>query len=234
MAPEDPIDVTESRQAARHIAVAPIKGNFGSTDIWIHDLGERGFQAQHAFPLKLGIAGVLTFIHPRTSATLMFRARVVWSRLSSMRAPNGKFLYRSGIRVEQLDDASRNSLDTLLREYANPDSESLGKKRRKLSDLAKRRRGLTTAAAATSVIPSEPPVPPEEVALVQKARSALRGDVVETMKWSRRAKQSIDDADALFLDREHVRNPDEVLAVWEFMERKVSIRNVVRVFELVR
>lgn len=232
MVPDEP-EVSDSRRTTRYTAIAPIKGNFGSADVWVHDLGERGFQVQHIVPLKLANAGVLTFAHPRTSETLVFRVRVVWSRLSSMQAANGKFLYRSGLRVEQLDDASRNALETLFKEFASPDSDSLSRKRRKLSELASRRaHGAASRSQSTRLPPnSEPSIPKEHVLLVKEARSRLRGDVVESMRWYNRAKTTLTDADLNFLNRERIHHREDVLAVWEFLQRKVPLQNVVKVFE---
>ena len=63
-----PENVEDLRSFKRFVIDPPLRGTFANVDITIADFGERGVQAEHAGPLKLGMTSKLSFmpIDPRT------------------------------------------------------------------------------------------------------------------------------------------------------------------------
>jgi hypothetical protein len=71
----------------------------------------------------------------------------------------------------------------------------------------------------------------EQVTLIQQTRKRLRADPIEAIKWYNRARYSLSDQDARVVEaftRQGYR--EEVLAVWEVLERKIPLGMIARVF----
>lgn len=226
MAPEDPPDSTELRRAARYLPLSPIAAHLGAIEVFIHDLCEGGFQIAHAEPIKLANSAWIDFENPKTYETIEFRCRVVWSRLSSKLDSRGRPLYRSGIRIEEADEANRAALQKLLQQAARPDVDSLEKKREKL-------RAAADAKASRPIIKfqRQSQLEAEQVAQIEAARRKLRSDPVEAMRWYNRARYSMSPQDYSAVQEVTSQGyREEVLAVWEFLQRKIPLGMIARVF----
>lgn len=226
MPPDEPTDAAELRRAARYLALSPIAAHLGSIDVVIHDLCEGGFQIEHSEPVKLANSAWIDFENPRTFETIEFRCRVVWSRLSSQLDSRGKPLYRSGIRIEEADDANRAALQRLLQQATRPDVESMEKKRRKLSAAA-------AAKASRPIIKyqRQSELEAEQISQIQTARKKLRAEPVEAIRWYNRARYSLSAQDYNVVQEATKQGyREEVLAVWEYLQRKVPLGMIARVF----
>ncbi|HJW92847.1 MAG TPA: hypothetical protein VJ901_04455, partial [Thermoanaerobaculia bacterium] len=62
-------------------------------------------------------------------------------------------------------------------------------------------------------------IPPDQVMLIQHARERLRSHPDEALKWYNRAKYALVEDDTAI--GESLRHRDDVLAVWEYLERSV-------------
>jgi len=120
------MDIAELRTTERYIAVDPIDGSFGAASITVLNLGGSGAQVAHAQPLRLGTKGRLWF--RRGGVQVAVQALLIWSHLSKTPNSEGKYLYQSGLRIDEgpdfasalrslLDDgAVRRDLDSLRSE----------------------------------------------------------------------------------------------------------------------
>jgi len=72
-------------------------------------------------------------------------------------------------------------------------------------------------------------IPPDQVMLIQHARERLRSHPDEALKWYNRAKYALVEDDTAI--GESLRHRDDVLAVWEYLERSVPIETIASVFE---
>lgn len=225
MAPEDPGDVTENRRATRHIALVPLRGFFGSAEVEIQDLSEGGFQIEHSDTVKLGSSATLSFDNPKTFETIVFRARVVWSRLSPTPSARGKLLYRSGLRIELAEEPNRSMLKKLIAQVTRPDTESLERKRQKRRELAREREKPPLKVIHNSALP------PEQVLIIQQARKHLRANPIESLRWHNRAKFSLTDEQIRAIQEMQIHHRDDVLAVWEYLERRYPIAVVARALD---
>ena len=226
MAKDDPIDVSELRRSPRFIALEPIKGYYANCEVVIHDLSEGGFQIEHVDPLKLASSGLLSFENPKTFEGIEFRVKVVWSRLSSTPNARGKLLYRSGLRVEQAEDRSRKALTRLIAQFTRPDEQSLERKRKKVRDLAKERASRPVIKFIRNTGPAL-----EQTRTITEARRYLRSNPVEALRWYNRAKYSLSEEQIRTLEEMNVSFRDDVLAVWEYLERKIPIALVAKAFQ---
>ena len=219
-----PENVEELRAVKRFIVDPPIRGSFANQDVSIADFGERGVQAEHASPLKLGLISKLSFNLPMTNEVVKIEGRVVWSRLSKKPNSQGKYLYRSGLRVDGDEEVMKATLNRMISFcIVQADTNSLEKKKKALWEKARAR-----AAAPTlkPIVTRAPEIPYDQILIIQQARARLQAHPDEAVKWYNRAKFTQTNApDNLKHHRE------EVLAVWEYLERTIEIGLIARVFD---
>jgi hypothetical protein len=220
------IELRELRAAERYVVLEQLPGSFGSASISVHDICEHGVQVLHAQPLRIGTTARLWFRRGTTVAAS--QATVIWSRLSQTPNAEGKLLYRSGVRLASADYAFVVALQELAANgILRADASSLDRKRQLLEQREAARSGkpiikyLHPAAAVSS----------DQAMLVRHARERLRANPEEARKWYHRAKfATLEDGTAIG-SSEILRDRDDVLAVWEYLERTVELAVVMRVFE---
>ena len=104
------------------------------------------------------------------------------------------------------------------------DTESLERKRRKFFDREQER----SSKPSVKLIKSED-ISPDQTLLIQHARERLQNDPEEARKWYNRARYAIVESSAPI--SADIRGREDVLAVWEYLERSVPLSTIVRVFE---
>jgi len=207
-------DVKELRAADRYIVMEKLGGSFGSAQVTLIDVGEQGMQIEHAQPLRLATKGRLWFKRGEISVSL--HAFVVWSKLF------GKH-YRSGLRIDEGTHDFASAMQTLLRYgLIKRDDDSLNRKRKRLEEKEQEKAGKPVM----KFVPSEPDISPDQVLLIQHARERLKDNFDEAQKWYSRAYF------ALRSTGEATRYPEDVLAVWEYLERSVPLSVIKRVFDM--
>jgi hypothetical protein len=208
-------DIKDLRGSERYAVVEKLSGSFGTAQVTLVDLGEQGVQIEHPQPLRLATKGRLWFKHDDLSVSL--HAFVVWSRLSKTPNDHGKYLYRSGLRIDEGVNEFSAAIQRLVGHGAvRKDTESLDRKRK--------RHGEKIGKPVMKHVPTEPDISPDQVLLVQHARERLRENFDEAQKWYSRAYFALRGS-------EMARYPEDVLAVWEYLERSVPLPIIKRVFD---
>ncbi len=216
------MDLRDLRAADRYITDERLVGSFGAASVVVVDLSDQGAQIEHPQPLRLGLRARFWFRRGDISVTS--QAIVVWSHLSKRGNVEGKLLYRSGLRIEEEIDAFYTALQRLVeQQIVRRDLEALNKKRKILQDREKQSRPMM------KLLRTENEIPQDQVLLIQHARERLRMHPEEALKWYNRAKFALLENGAQAA--ETVRHREDVLAVWEYLERSVDIATIVRVFE---
>jgi hypothetical protein len=215
------MNVEELRAAERFTAVAPVSATFAGYPIEIVNLSTIGAQIEHGTPIRLGTVG--RFAIRRGEVAIEVQGFLTWSRFS------GK-TYRSGLRIESGNVEYAVALHTLIKS---------GEMRREPDTLERKRRRLLERMSERSRITSKPiltqagDVTSDQALLVQHARERLRADPEEAQKWYHRAKYAITHG-ATNIEIESIRDREEVLAVWEYLERSLDIPTIARAFEISR
>jgi hypothetical protein len=223
----DRADVRDLRSSPRFVVREPITGYFGGIDVAIHDMAVAGVQIEHSEPVKLSSRARVGFKIDNTLFAVP--GVVVWSRLSRSPETQGKLLYRSGIKLE--DDAQRfaNVINILVgRGRLRPDSQSLERKRQKVEEreqLKKSHPILETIGARPTGIPNE------QVVEVHDAREYLRANPEEAKRWLSLAR-TIAPAELARLEKMDVANREEVLAVFEYLERSIDLVTIARALDI--
>jgi len=207
-------DIEDLRSGDRYILTEKLSGSFGSAPVTLLDVGEQGVQIEHAQPLRLATKGRLWF--KRADVSVSLHAFVVWSKLS------GK-LYRSGLRIDERASEFLSAIQTLAQHgVLKKDDDSLNRKRKRLEEKS--------ARPTMKHVPTGPDISPDQVLLIQHARARLRDNFDEAQKWYSRAYFALRDGTTA-VGGQVVKYPEEVLAVWEYLERSVPLAVIKRVFD---
>ena len=223
------MNVEELRAAERFTAVSPFTATFAGTPITIVNLSTIGAQIEHPGPIRLGSVG--RFAIRRGDVVIEVQGFLTWSRLSKVPDASGKHVYRSGIRIESGNAEYALALHMLIKGGAmRREPETLERKRRRLLERAAER----SRPGGMRIIPNESiQVTADQQLLVQHARERLLADPEEAQKWYHRAKYAITHG-ATNIEIESIRNREEVLAVWEYLERSIDIATIARAFDRMR
>ena len=218
-------DVRDLRGRERYRVKQRLGGSFGAAEVTLVDVAEEGAQIEHAQPLRLASKGRFWFKRAEVSVSL--HAFVVWSRLSKTPNEVGKYLYRSGLRF---DEGAANFLQAMQvladQGVIERDDESLNRKKKRVEELKQDRAGKPIVR----MVGSESDISPDQVLLVQHARARLKDNFDEAQKWYSRAYFAVRDGRA-GKAADVSRYPEDVLAVWEYLERSVPLATIKRVFD---
>jgi hypothetical protein len=226
----DETNIKDLRIYSRFIVPEPIPGYFGGSELIICDLSMRGMQVEHSEPLKPGSKARVGF--RAGDSTVTFRAIVAWSRLSKTANRYGKFLYRSGLRLEEDDPEFARAISTLVASgQIRPDDRSLERKRRKLTELSQPK---PLSPFMKIIAPQRVQIADDQVLLVHQARERLRANPDEAMKWYNQAKYAMASTEAAPLADMNIPYREEVFAVWAYLEKSVDLVTVARAFEIKR
>jgi hypothetical protein len=222
------MDVSELRGTERYVFAEPVQGRFGSADVTLLNVSTRGAQVAHAQPIRLGTTARLWF--KRGDVAVSVQALTIWSHLSKTPNEKGKYLYSTGLRIEGQASGYETALQALLdRDVISPDPESLDKKRKKeLQKIADR-----NGRPIVKLLRPEIDIPPDTQLLIEHARKQLLADPNEAQRWYQRAKYAITQG-GVNIATDAIRNREDVLAVWEYLERSVDISTIAIVFERMR
>jgi hypothetical protein len=222
------MDVSELRSTERFLISQSLEGRYGSGNVTVLNLSTRGAQIEHAQPLRLGM--IARFWFKRVDVAVNVQALLIWSRLSKTPNEQGKYLYRSGLRLEEESNDYNHALQALLdRGIISPDQESLAKKKQKERDkIAEKTNKPTMKMLRPEVV-----IPPDQQLLIEHARKQLQAHPEEAQRWYQRAKYAITQGSANIAG-DAIRNREDVLAVWEYLERSVEISTIAIVFERMR
>ncbi len=214
-------EIEDSRTAERFVIEPPIAGHFGSVSLTVLNISATGLQCEHSDPVKIGTRARLVVVVPPDPPAAV-RGRVVWSRLSKTPNAQGKYLYRSGINIDEELEIMQKVLRQLLgSNVARTDEKSLERKR---SMMLEKEKAKAHRSLVKPII--QPEIPPDQVLLVQQAFERLKTNPDEALKWYNRAKFSLSTSKDPSI---HYR--EDVLAVWESLERTVELSTISKVFE---
>lgn len=217
------MDLQDLRSTDRFVADERLAGSFGAASVTVVDLADQGAQIEHSQPLRLGLRARFWF--RRGDVSVSAQGLVVWSHLSKKPNHDGKLFYRSGIRIEEEIEQFGDALRALVRNGSvHRDIEALDRKRKRIEAKEQERWGKPGLRVFRS-----DEVPPDQVLLIQHARERLRGHPDEALKWYQRAKFAFNANGGAMGENLHYR--EDVLAVWEYLERSLPIATIALVFE---
>ena len=218
-------EIKELRLEERYLVVEALAGSFGAAAIRILDLSQNGMQIEHPQPLRLGTRSRLWF--RRGDVAISVHGMVIWSRLSKTPNQEGKLLYRTGIRLELNGEDMTVAIQALSDQgVLRRDPESLDRKRKLLQQKEEQR---SAPKSTMKVIPQESDVSADQNLLIQHARKRLMENPDEQKLWFDRARYAIVESGVPVASE--IRNREDVLAVWEYLERSVPLSAIARALD---
>ena len=222
------MEISELRIAERFRTAEALVGSFGSASVTLLDVSASGAQIEHAQPLRIGTRARLWF--KRGDVSVSLQAVTIWSHLSKTPNQQGKSLYHSGVRLEAESRDFHYALQALLDHgVLSPDRESLDRKRKRALERAAEKNNRPTMKYLRPDIE----VPADTQLMIEHARKQLLADPMEAQRWYQRAKYAITHGTANIAG-DAIRSREDVLAVWEYLERSVEISTIALVFERAR
>lgn len=211
------MSLVDGRLEHRYTVLRRLTGSLGNIEVVLDDIGEHGFHVRHEPALRLATEARLTFTVPDDGSLVALQSFVVWSRFGS---PGDPRPYHSGLRVDDGDGVLKQAIATLLEgRVIQPDEESMRRKQQQLEERARARQ------SRVKVTSHAPRIPDDVILLVKQARARLQANPAEIVRWFNRAKFSLNEAG------EQIHQRDDVLAVWEYLERSVELSIIARVLD---
>jgi hypothetical protein len=199
-------DTPDMRSSPRFIPLRRISGIFGDAKFSIVQISQSGLRIRHADPLVPGVEGKLSFALLKPARSFVMRARVVWTSLA--RSGDESFSI-SGLRIMEHADRLVRAVELLNAAHElQPDRR------------AKPRRTDNEALAGLDGVSDE------EIALVTSAVQRFASDPVEANRWYSRARFALSDENVRRVAPVRGREREEVLGIWEYLERQVDIAKV--------
>lgn len=213
-------DVTETRSRSRYVFTTPVSATLNGVAVRILNISSTGLQMENADPFKLHTPYRLVVTLPRSIDAINLRAAAVWSRLSRTPNKEGKYLYRSGLRFEGLGPAVSATVERIITIYSGEeDARSLERKREAL-----RARSEAKGKPIMRPLPmSSRQIDEDQRMVVEQTLDRLAGDRDQIEALSQRARLS------LFQRSEGHTLSNEVLAVWEYLDRTIPVDIVNRI-----
>lgn len=226
-----PIEVSEGRRRPRFNMKRPIDATFAGQQATVTNISAEGLGLAHATPVKINSAGTIRIESEENTANAAFRGRVCWSRLSRTANAEGKYLYNSGLRIEDASDAAAGLLGRLIRAFGERDCNSLQLKQKTAEEKAASRASLPAMLHAAK--PSGPKINPDQVLLVREARTILENHPESAQEWYNRAKYSLAKRNMLDESRPSPYRRD-VIVIWEYLGGRIELDTITAVLDACR
>jgi hypothetical protein len=211
---EPPREKTNLRIAPRYTPRRQLGGTFRQTRFVVLQISTTGIRIRHDETVRPGDEAKLTISLLRPARTFILRARVVWTSIAQ-RGEEASFCI-SGLRVTAGYDQLHSAID-ILRDARELEGEE---------------------TAATRARPASPPplrgVSDDDVASIIRAVRRLNEDPVEANRWYTRAKFAMSEPAVREAAPARARDREEVLGVWEYLERRIDIKSVTGVMAWLR
>jgi uncharacterized protein YbjT (DUF2867 family) len=206
----------QARTTARFVSKDPVDATFTAATtmpVMLRDVSVIGAQIEHAHPVRPAMQGRLSIGDLEAPAT------VVWTRLT------GPGQYRSGLRIEApLEVVAAAIRDLLARGVVRKGEDTIRQREEAKIERQKSRMrltGLESTAASLTV---------NDIRNIRDARKWMQSHPEDAIKWYYRARATATE-DHLRIAGSGRTNREDVLAVWEYLERGFDLRDVVRALE---
>jgi PilZ domain len=208
-------DTPDNRVTERYVPRRIISGIFNHVRFTILQISDSGMRIRHDETLQPGDEARLTFALLNGTKPFPIRARVVWTSIAQR--GDGPTYCISGLRVIENADRLLEGVEAMREQgELEPDRR-----------LTRSRGGQTTPTALTGVSD-------DDVASIIRAVRKFASDPIEASRWYTRAKFALSDEAVRQAAPTRAREREEVLGVWEYLERKIDIKTITGVVTWIR
>jgi hypothetical protein len=198
-------ELPEHRGSGRYIPLRRLAGILGDVKFTILQLSTTGLRIRHDEPLLPGDEAKLSFALLMPARSVVLRVRVVWTSLA--KAGEEQFSI-SGLRVIEHVDRLERAIEALKAAH----------------ELQPERRARMRRSADGMTVVSD--ISDEEMAMVTAAVQKFANDPVEANRWCSRARFALSDESVRRAAPQHPREREQVLGIWEYLDRQVDIGKI--------
>ena len=174
---------------------------------------------RHDEPLLPGDEAKLSFALLNPARSFVMRARVVWTSVAHYEADSEKKkFYISGLRVTEHAERLARAIEILRASH----------------DLQPERREKPRPGTVEPETAPLDGVSDDEIALVMNAMQKFSADPQEASRWFSRARFALADEEVRRQAPPRPTDREEVLAIWEFVDRQVEIGKITGVVTWMR
>lgn len=221
---EEVIDSGErpnQRAGVRYVPRRQIGGVFRDTKFVMLQLSSSGLRIRHDEALRPGDEARLSFAILNPPKSFVMRARVVWTSIAQ--SGDERSYYISGLRVVENADRLVNAAYLLrtARELQIDESDTgqpLPAPRTGTRKMPRHVTGLSD----------------EDVVKIIQAVRRLADDPQEAARWYARARFAIADEEVRKAAPRGAREREEVVSVWEYLQRRPDLKTVAGVMQWIR
>lgn len=206
---ENRADAPDLRRLPRYIPRRQLDGIFDDVKFTILQISSTGLRIRHKEPLVPGTEAKLTFALMKPARSVVLRMRVVWTSLA--RSGSDTFSI-SGLRVIEHGERLAHAVESLRAAHELQPERRVHARRADDS--------ITTLLAGST---------DEEIALVTSAMQKFAADPVEASRWYARGRFALSDEQVRRVAPQKPREREEVLGLWEYLDRQVDIEKVATV-----
>jgi PilZ domain len=207
------ISAREQRGADRYFPLRRLAGIFGDTKFTILQISANGLRIRHNDTLVPGDEAKLSFALLMPARSVVVRARVVWTSIA--KAGDEQFGI-SGLRIIEHQDRLERAVEDLKAAH----------------ELQPERRGRMRRAIDGAMLVND--ISDEEMALVTAAVERFASDPIEASRWYSRARFALSDENVRRAAPRRPREREEVLGIWEYLDRQIDISKIAGVVSWMR
>jgi Tfp pilus assembly protein PilZ len=206
------VDERELRRGDRYVPRRQLGGVFREVKLTVLQISSSGLRIRTHERLQPGEEARLSFAIQNPPKSFVMRAKVVWTSVAQR--GEGPTSHVSGIRVVANDDRLAEAIDMLraARELI-------------LEEAPKRGRNLPLQVSGLA---------DEDVVAIIRAVRKFASDPTEATRWYTRARFAIADPEVRSAAPRGARDREEVVGVWEYLQRRIDLRAVAGVVQWIR
>lgn len=205
-------DAPELRRGDRYVPRRQLGGVFREVKLTVLQISSSGLRIRTQERLHPGEEARLSFAIQNPPKSFVMRAKVVWTSVAQR--GDGPTSHVSGIRVVANDDRLSEAI-TLLREAR----ELI------LEEMPKRGRNLPLQVSGLA---------DDDVVAIIRAVRKFASDPTEATRWYTRARFAIADAEVRSAAPRSARDREEVVGIWEYLQRRIDLRALAGVVQWIR
>lgn len=208
------------RAGVRYVPRRQIGGQFRDVKFVMVQLSSSGLRIRHDEPLHPGDEARLSFAILNPPKSFVMRARVVWTSIAHR--GDEESYYISGLRVTENADRLVNAAYLLrtAREL-QIDDKDIGR----VAPVTRTPRQMPRHVTGLS---------DEDVLTIIQAVRKLANDPQEAARWYARARFAIADEEVRKVAPRGAREREEVVGVWEYLQRRHDLKTVTGVMQWIR
>jgi hypothetical protein len=197
-------DRPNTRLSQRYIPRRHLSGIFGDVKFTIMQMSATGLRVRHEQAVVPGDETKISFALLNPPRSFLMRGRIVWTSAARYESSAQSF-YISGIKITEHVERLSAAIEILKSTH----------------DLEPERRAVLEPRREEA-----PPVTAEETALVMKAVQYFAAEPAEAARWYGRARFALAEPQVRQTAPPHPRDREEVLGIWEYLDRSLEIRKI--------